>query len=96
MNSVDADAWFGLAQVWRHDWLKYLDVITLERAIAAYKHAAEARPGDSEIWLQLVPLLVEKKDWSAAAEAAGRRARPIPSVSSRRSRSRTRPIAWAA
>jgi GWxTD domain-containing protein len=67
-----ADARFGLGQVWRRDWLKYLDRTSLARATDNFTAAARLRPGDSECWLQLVPMLYEQDSLAAAAAAAER------------------------
>jgi len=67
-----ADAQFGLGQVWRRDWLKYLDRASLGRSVAHFSAAARLRPGDSESWLQLVPMLYEQDSLAAAGAAAER------------------------
>jgi GWxTD domain-containing protein len=66
----DFDAQLGMGQIWRRDWLKYLDPLSLERAIEHFKSAALARPGDPEPWLQLVPLHVERDELELALAAA--------------------------
>jgi GWxTD domain-containing protein len=72
LDPQNADARFGSGQVWRRDWLKYLDRTSLARAIESFSAAARLRPGDCETWLQLVPLDYESRDTVAAAEAAER------------------------
>ena len=72
LDPTDAAARFGIAEVWRRDWLKYLDRASLAKAIADFSSAASLRPGDCEAWIQLVPLLVEQKDLAAASAAAAR------------------------
>ena len=72
MAPNDADGRFGLGQVWRRDWLKYLEPASLDRAIDHLTAAATLRPDASDPWLMLVPLLVEKGDLKAAADAAMR------------------------
>ena len=67
-----ADAHLGLGQVWRRDWLKYLDRTSLRRALGHFRNAARLGPADSEAWLQLVPLLIEVDSLGAAGEAAER------------------------
>ena len=62
----------GLGQVWRRDWLKYLDRTSLERAVDNLSRAARLRPDYCDAWLLLAPLLVEKGDDRAAAAAAVR------------------------
>jgi GWxTD domain-containing protein len=66
------DARFGLGQVWRRDWLKYLDRASLGRAVDHFSAAAGLRPGDGESWLQLVPMLYEQDSLAAAGAAAER------------------------
>ena len=67
-----AEAHLGLGQVWRRDWLKYLDRTSLRRALGHYRNAARLDPGASEAWLQMVPLLIEVDSLRAAGEAADR------------------------
>lgn len=71
-DARSADAQFGLGQVWRRDFLKYLDRTSLARAIVHFSAAANLRPGDSENWLQLVPMLYEQDSLAAASVAAER------------------------
>jgi len=68
----NADAQFGLGQVWRRDWLKYLDRASLGRSVDHFEAAARLRPDDSEPWLQLVPMLYEQDSLAAAGAAAER------------------------
>src|SRR3989442_1385746 len=67
---ADADARYGLGQVWRRDWLKYLEKASLERAAASLRAAVALRPSYCDAWLLLVPLLVEQGSFEAAATAA--------------------------
>ena len=67
---ADADARYGLGQVWRRDWLKYLEKASLERAAASLRAAVALRPSYCDAWLLLVPLLVEQGSFDAAATAA--------------------------
>ena len=71
---ADADARFGLGQIWRRDWLKYLETGSLQRAADNLSEAVRLEPRHCDAWLLLVPLLVEKGDLRAAA-AASQRAR---------------------
>jgi GWxTD domain-containing protein len=68
----DFDAHMGMGQIWRRDWLKYLDPHSLELAIGHFRDAAAARPQDAEPWLQLVPLHVERDELDLAMAAAER------------------------
>ncbi len=70
----NAEAAFGLGQVWRRDWLKYLDTLSLVRAAEHYSLAARLEPARCDAWLSLVPLLVSQGD-DRAAWAASVRAR---------------------
>ena len=67
-----------MGQVWRRDWLKYLDHRSLDRAIDAFTSSAARRPDHAESWLQLVPLQVEKKNIAAASSAALRAKQSAP------------------
>lgn len=67
----DADGHFGLGQVWRRDWLKYLERASLARAIDGFSAAARLEPDSPDPWLELVPLLIERGDLGAARAAAG-------------------------
>jgi len=74
LNPNNPEARIGLGQVWLRDYLKYLDLGSLDRSIAELDEAVRIRPGDCDGWLDLVPLLVEKHN-PRAALAAARRAR---------------------
>ncbi len=72
LSPAEPEARFGLAQVWRRDWLKYLEPRSLERAV---EHASVAVRLDSmhvEAWLMLSSLLVERGHTRLAASAAER------------------------
>ena len=69
---ADAEGRYGLALVWRRDWLKYLDRSSLSRAIENLSLAARLRPDYCDAWLMLPPLLVERGDDKSAARAAAR------------------------
>ncbi len=66
----NAQGRFGLGQVWRRDWLKYLDASSLRRAVSHLSTAARLDPMACDVWLTLTPLLVEQGDLQAAAAAA--------------------------
>lgn len=69
----DAEAHYGLGQVWRRDYLKYLDRTSLERAIEQLDAATRLEPRHTDSWLMLSSLLIERGDSTranAAAEAA--------------------------
>jgi GWxTD domain-containing protein len=68
----DAESRYGLGQVWRRDWLKYLDTTSLDKAVLHLREAARMRPDYCDAWLMMVPLLVEQRNLNAAAAAAFR------------------------
>jgi GWxTD domain-containing protein len=68
----NADARIGLGQVWRRDYLKYLDRGSLARAIEHFAAAARLEPQRCDAWLELVPLHVEQPNLAAALAAAER------------------------
>jgi len=70
MAPEDADARFGLGQLWRRDWLKYLEEPSLDRAIENFSAAARLRPRAADAWIQLVPMLVARSDLTSALNAA--------------------------
>ena len=70
MAPDDPDARFGLGQTWRHDWLKYLETSSLDQAIEQFRAAARLAPRKADASIMTVPLLVERGDLPAAAEAA--------------------------
>ncbi len=69
---TDASSRFGLGQVWRRDWLKYLDRGSLARAVEHLSVAARLDPTVCDSWLLLSPLLIEQGHLKAAAAAAER------------------------
>ncbi len=72
LDPQDAPSRFGLGQVWRRDWLKYLDPNSLALAVQSFSAAARLTPRSPEAWLMLTPLLVEQGDLRAASAAADR------------------------
>ncbi len=70
MAPQDADGRFGLGQVWRRDWLKYLEKPSLDRSIENFSAAAKLRPRAADAWIQLVPLLLDRGDVRPALDAA--------------------------
>jgi GWxTD domain-containing protein len=78
MTPEDADARFGLGQVWRRDWLKFLERSSLDHSIEHFSASARLDPKQSAAWVQLVPLLLERGDISAAATAAAHAAELEP------------------
>ncbi len=78
MSPQDAAARFGLGQVWRRDWLKYLETRSLDLAVQNFSAAARLSPQSPEAWLMLTPLLVEQENLRAAAAAAERALEAAP------------------
>ncbi len=72
LHPGDREARLGLADIWFHDWLKYLDRESLRLAIRNRRAAAELDPRDADAWLGLVPLEIEYGDTTAAMDAAER------------------------
>jgi len=68
----DAEIHLAIASTWRRQWLRTLDRDALERAIAQADTASRLRPGGSDAWLRLVPLLYEHGDRARAGVAAAR------------------------
>ncbi len=69
----DAGARYGLGQVWRRDWLKYLEKSSLDHAIRELVATVRADSTHVDGWLMLSSLLVARGDSAralAAAEAA--------------------------
>ncbi|HEV2105346.1 MAG TPA: GWxTD domain-containing protein, partial [Candidatus Eisenbacteria bacterium] len=70
LSPADADARLGLAEVWRRDWLHYLDPPSLARAIAHDSAAVALDPALEDGWLMLSSLRIEAGDVEGAAAAA--------------------------
>ncbi len=75
---TDAEGRYGLGQVWRRDWMKYLEQRSLDLAIEHLSAACRLRTDHADSWLLLVPLLVERGDLRAAASAADRARESAP------------------
>jgi len=70
MAPDQSDARFGLGQVWRYDWLKYLERSSRDQAIEQFRAAARLAPRRADASIMMVPLLVDRGDLPAAADAA--------------------------
>ena len=70
---TDGRARLGLGQMWRRDWLKYLEPASLDRAVLHLSAAGRLDPHLEDAWIQLTPLLIELGE-VAGAEAAAERA----------------------
>jgi GWxTD domain-containing protein len=66
----DASAHFGLGQVWRRDWLKFLDRVSLNYAIGQFATAARLAPDRADAWIMLASLQLERGERVAARAAA--------------------------
>ncbi|MCC6651354.1 MAG: GWxTD domain-containing protein, partial [Candidatus Eisenbacteria bacterium] len=65
-----ADARYGLGQVWRRDWLKYLEKSSLDHAIRELVAAVRLDSTHTDSWLMLSSLLVARGDSVQALGAA--------------------------
>lgn len=79
LSPDDAAGHYGLGQVWRRDWLKFLDTTSLARSIDELGTATRLDTAMVEGWLMLSSLRVEAHDTTGAAAAAQRalRVRPL-------------------
>lgn len=66
----DAEARYGLARMWRRDYLKYLDSTSLVRAVDQLGWATKLDPGNTAGWVMLASLRVEQHDEAGALQAA--------------------------
>ncbi|MBI1798055.1 MAG: GWxTD domain-containing protein [Candidatus Eisenbacteria bacterium] len=66
----DAATRYGLGLVWRRDWLKYVDAVSLDHAVENFSLAARLDTTMVDAWLMLTPLLIEQGRLTAAAAAA--------------------------
>lgn len=77
----DAEARYGLARMWRRDYLKYLDTTSLVRAVDHLGWATRLDSSNVAGWVMLASLRAERGDAAgalAAAEGALRRAPRSP------------------
>jgi len=65
-----AEAHMGQGLAWRRDYLHYLDRGSLARAIREFESAAKLAPARVDVWMQLVPMLVEQRRVPEAMVAA--------------------------
>jgi GWxTD domain-containing protein len=70
LSPSDPVARFGLGQVWRRDWLKYVENASLGRAIAQLEAATSLDTTFVDAWLMLSSLRVEAHLTDAALAAA--------------------------
>jgi len=75
---LESAARFGLGQVWRRDWLKYLDPSSLTRAIENFSEAARRDSSRADCWIMLSTLSVAEGNLPAATAAAGRALETAP------------------
>lgn len=67
---ADPDGHFGVARVWRHDWLKFGEVASLDSAIARLAEAVTLPRAGAKPWTMLSVLRVERGDTTGALAAA--------------------------
>jgi GWxTD domain-containing protein len=65
-----AEAHLGQGLAWRRDYLKYWERGSLAVAIREFEAAAKLAPGRTDVWMQLVPMLVEQHRLREAMVAA--------------------------
>jgi GWxTD domain-containing protein len=68
----DGAARLGMGQIWKRDWLEYLEPASLAQAVAQLSAAVERDPGLCDAWVVLAPLLYEHGESSRARAAAER------------------------
>ena len=78
LDPRDGAARLGLGQVWKRDWLRFLEPSSLARAIEHLSAAVERDPGLCDAWGLLAPLLYEHGDTSTARTAALRACEHCP------------------
>ena len=66
----DAEARLGLAQIWRRDWLKYLERRSLDLSVEHFAAAVRLDPRLTDAWLMLASLRIEQGDLVGARAAA--------------------------
>ncbi len=76
----DPDAQFGLGQIWRRDWLKYLEGSSLRQAIEHFEAAARLDSTMVDAWLLLASLRTAHDDSLGAASAAQHALRCAPAL----------------
>lgn len=74
----DAEARWGLARMWRRDYLKYLDTTSLVRAVDHLGWATRLDPANVAGWVMLASLRTERGDLAGALDAAERARRHGP------------------
>src|SRR5262249_54120006 len=65
-----AEAHLGEGQLWRRDYLNYLEPSSLDRSVHELEAGATLGPAHGQAWLDLVPLLIEKGQLKPALAAA--------------------------
>jgi GWxTD domain-containing protein len=78
LDQRDGAARLGLGQVWKRDWLRFLEPASLDRAIEHLSAAVELDPGLCDAWVLLAPLLHEHGDAAPARAAAARACELFP------------------
>jgi GWxTD domain-containing protein len=70
LEPANADAWYGLGQVWKRDWLATLAPASLGRTIECFGNCARLQPDRAEAWTALSVMRVEQGDAPGAAICA--------------------------
>ncbi|TMQ69310.1 MAG: GWxTD domain-containing protein [Candidatus Eisenbacteria bacterium] len=65
-----AEAHLGDGQMWRRDYLKYLEPSSLVKSVQELEAASRIAPAHARAWLDLVPLLIEQGQLKPALDAA--------------------------
>jgi GWxTD domain-containing protein len=78
LDPRDVAAQYGLGQVWRRDWLKYLDTLSLARATEHFERAGRLDTARAEPWVLAASLRTEARDTSGALADAQRAAGADP------------------
>lgn len=65
-------AYLERGRAWKREWVRWIDSLAFDRAIADFDTVIRLRPAGAEGWLALVPMRYESGDLSGAWEAAER------------------------
>lgn len=66
----DPEARFGLAKIWRRDYLKYIDTTSLSRAIDHLRWTTRLDSTNAAAWVMMASLQTERHDWRSALRSA--------------------------
>ena len=68
----DAEAWRGLGQAWKREWLATLAPASLQKAVEYFGNSARLAPGRADVWATLAVLRIEQGDPRGAGLSAER------------------------